>query len=244
MRRRHRAVRTNARGRERTVLRARYASTAAWMFGSPCMKSFTKRGRLPGNAEHVVQHDAYPAVGRRAVPIVGTRSDLRDLGPDQVSARLRAGRPAPRPSTARASRSSCAGFGLALHLEAAERMHRLRREARAHTHTGTARSTRKRTVSAKPFAAFERNHLRTGAHQLDAACECLGRRAVRAPNGRSAISTRAAHCGHRRCDTRCRRATRAAWSCGPCSTLPSESPISSTSTPNGRAVRQSSRRSR
>jgi hypothetical protein len=72
-----------------------------------------------------------------------------------------------------------ARFGLALHLEAPERVHRLRRKAhvRAHRHRPIDQKTHR---FAQPFAAFQLHHLRAGPHQLHGALERGGRRAVAA----------------------------------------------------------------
>ena len=72
-----------------------------------------------------------------------------------------------------------AGLRLALHLETAERVHRLRREpdVRAHGHGTLDEEPDRRR---EPLAAFDLDHLRTRAHHFDGTRKRIGRRTVAA----------------------------------------------------------------
>jgi hypothetical protein len=72
-----------------------------------------------------------------------------------------------------------AGVGLALHLEAAKRMHRLRRQTDMRAHRNRPFDQKAHCVR-EPFTALELHHLRAGAHQFHRAPEGVFRRAVRA----------------------------------------------------------------
>jgi hypothetical protein len=98
------------------------------------------------------------------------------------------------------------GFALALHLVAAERMHRLRRQADVAADRDAALDE-KATVGGHFLAAFELDHLRAGRHQRDGVAEGLFRRFLVAAEGHvgndeGAVEPRltAATCGRR-----CRR---------------------------------------